>query len=434
MIVSCAPSRSGRISDSQQGVLRACCSQIEADRYHVLRLLGSGTYGEVYLARDQGSAASDSCSLVALKVIRVRSVRDSIDAWREVAFLRATKDLGPFFVQFHRLLLPRYHAEPRSRLGGEVRCHPRALTLCMDACMGGTVAERLATNELGGVDDAIELGVQLFKALVLLHEGLGVAHRDIATKNLLVDAQGGLRVADLGSACVLPAADSQGRTAPVFGRTYYVTRWYRAPELWGHHARRATYSPDKADVWAAACVLCEVALCGRVLFCCDTQDAFAALFVAALGAPADGLPRELADRSVMCSALARALERSSRSAVPTHTSAIRRFRLLPPAFKGLLLRLLDLDPTTRPSASEGLDLLLAMRDGIHAPFGKAGLQDVLAEAAGATRWRLLRMLAHAEGATFEHPPATDARPPPQGAAETARARAHPRFRKKANSV
>ena len=87
---------------------------------------------------------------------------------------------------------------------------------------------------------------QLFQALAFMHENK-LFHRDVKPENLLL--QGSLlKLADLGSCA------SIGIEGPPFTR-YISTRWYRAPEC----LLTSGFYGFKMDIWAAGCVLYEVA-------------------------------------------------------------------------------------------------------------------------------------------------------------------------------
>lgn len=105
---------------------------------------------------------------------------------------------------------------------------------------------------------------QLLRALQACHAA-GFMHRDVATTNVLLDAEGGTRLADFGQARRIAAPLGNGGAANT-GAAGSVTpgvgtRWYMAPEILFGSKRYGT----AVDMWSAGCVLAEL-LTGRPLF------------------------------------------------------------------------------------------------------------------------------------------------------------------------
>jgi serine/threonine-protein kinase len=178
--------------------------------------------------------------------------------------------------------------------------------LVMEYVEGRSLAE---LRREGGVppDDVVALGRQACAGLAHAHQA-GIVHRDIKPQNLLLQADGVLKVADFGI-----ARGSSGATITVAG-TLLGTAGYMAPELIA--GAPATVA---SDLYALGAVLYEL-LAGRpprvVATIADLNDGAAVTHVGEL-APA-----------------------------------------APPALAEAIMRCLDPDPTARPESAAELALEL----------------------------------------------------------------------------
>ncbi|KAK9753586.1 Protein kinase domain [Popillia japonica] len=90
--------------------------------------------------------------------------------------------------------------------------------------------------------------IQTLQGLEYLHLNW-ILHRDLKPNNLLVNANGVLKIGDFGLA---KAYGSPNR----INTHQVVTRWYRAPELLFGARQYSTY----IDMWAVGCILAELLL------------------------------------------------------------------------------------------------------------------------------------------------------------------------------
>ncbi|WPB76706.1 serine/threonine-protein kinase [Archangium violaceum] len=231
--------------------------------YEVVRRLGAGGYGTVYLAH----AAT---SLVALKVLPLERSR----GWeeREVDVLRRMRHPGVV------------------RLLGYVdwpEAEPRVRVLIMEHVDGLPLDEHVRGSNPSALE-VVELMRGLMEAMEAVHDA-GVLHRDVKASNILVRAEDGRPVlVDFGAGAYLGAPTLTSSVLPP------GTPEYRGPEAWDffrHHMGDAgvRYSPTRADdLWAAGVQLYWV-LTDRLPF---TGPDFLAIGAAVLNeTPAP--PREL---------------------------------------------------------------------------------------------------------------------------------------------
>jgi tRNA A-37 threonylcarbamoyl transferase component Bud32 len=228
------------------------------DEYKVLRLIGRGGMGEVYLARDTRLGRK-----VALKVIRPEALGDAEARER---FLNEAKVTARFS---HPNIVTLFGA------GDHAGCPYVAL----EYLPGQTLRERL-DEERPALKEALRLGRAIAEALAEAHRH-DVLHRDLKPQNILIPADGRLRVLDFGLAKQLHDDEAAGNAATLAGAGATVpgasgrsestiqpvfetrvkglrgTPAYMAPEQW---AEEPVGRP--ADVWALGLILHEL-LAGR---------------------------------------------------------------------------------------------------------------------------------------------------------------------------
>ena len=204
--------------------------------YDVLSLVGSGSMGEVYRARDTKLNRN-----VALKVLP--------------DIFAADPDRLARFQREAQLLASLNHPHIAAIYGLEESNGIRALVL--ELIEGPTLADRIAQGPIP-LDEAVPIAQQIAEALEAAHEK-GVTHRDLKPANIKLTADGQVKVLDFGLAKMSGAEASDATQAPTItvARTQsgviLGTAAYMAPEQ-----ARGKQIDKRIDVWAFGCVLYEM--------------------------------------------------------------------------------------------------------------------------------------------------------------------------------
>lgn len=187
--------------------------------------VGKGTYGVVYKAK-----MKDTAKMVALKKIKLDLEDEGIPstALREISLLKEL--VHPNIVQL---------------IDVEHQQNPSKLYL---------VFEWLDRDLRNYLDNSTRMSPQLLRSYMSqLLQGLdychahSVFHRDLKPQNLLIDANGMLKIADFGLA----------RAFSLPFRTYtheVVTLWYRAPEILLGQKRYGL----PVDMWSVGTIFAEM--------------------------------------------------------------------------------------------------------------------------------------------------------------------------------
>ncbi len=216
--------------------------------YEILRPLGRGGMGAVFLARDTKLGR-----LVAIKVLREQSPQG---ARRLLAEARATaRCRHENIVVIHEVdevggrpyLVLEYLEGSTLRAWLAARGRPGASA---SPAGGEDAGDRVAPGR------AIELMIPVVRALACAH-ALGIVHRDLKPENIVLTDAGPIKVLDFGIAKRLDADELSALAAPgepggeLTGPGELLgTLTYMAPEQWRH----ATIDP-RTDLWAVGVLL-----------------------------------------------------------------------------------------------------------------------------------------------------------------------------------
>ena len=264
-------------------------------RYEIESLISVGGMGEVYRARDPEGAP------VALKILRRHLVASPQAVDRFETEARATSLL-------HHPNIVTVRESGESSAG---------LFIAMEWVDGPTFREVMTA---GGVTtaQALDWSAQAARALAAAHAA-EILHRDIKPENIILGKDGQLKILDFGLARlagpVRLEVDSSGASGTISG-TLSGTLLYMPPELF-----RGETATNESDVYSLGALLYEL-WSGRHPFAADTPlEVFEAIECRVLAPP---------------------------SALSDST---------PPEIDALVLRMLDRDPSVRPSANEASDVL-----------------------------------------------------------------------------
>lgn len=270
-----------------------------AGRYEIRQQLGEGGMGVVYRAYDR-----ELKELVAIKTLRPELVGDPTLLERFKQEIRLARQIShPNVVRTHDLGVTDGH-----------------YFITMEYVEGTSLDELIKRKGALPLEVTVTVGRQLCRALEVAH-AQGVVHRDIKPQNLVVDAQGFLKVMDFGIARLV-----EGRQAPrgpglTADGTIIGTPEYMAPEqLMGQTV------DGRADLYAAGLVLFECATGRRLV----SGDSFGTILMKQVQEePPDprsivpGLPAEFS--ALVLKALAKQPEMRWQSATEFH-QALDRIR------------------------------------------------------------------------------------------------------------
>src|ERR1043165_9834752 len=230
--------------------------------YEIIRRLGSGGMGDIYLAEDKRLERK-----VALKALPAHFTKDAERVRRFQLEAKAASALShPNIIRIYEI--------------GEL---DHLHYIAFEFIDGQTLRQRMATAPLT-IAESLQIAGSVATALLAAHEA-GIVHRDIKPENVMMRANGFVKVLDCGLAklterkAAVSEAITPFQTEPgvVMGTTPYLS-----PE----QARGLNIDP-RTDIWSLGVVLYEM-VAGRTPFEAPTNSD---VLVAILGREPVPLPR-----------------------------------------------------------------------------------------------------------------------------------------------
>lgn len=210
----------------------------ELDHFLILSRLGRGGMGVVYLALDRKLGRQ-----VAIKVLPVET-RD--DAERRERLMREARSAAALL-------------HPRIATVFEVGDHADSLYIAMEYVEGETLRARLAREGALPRAEATRIAIEVADGLACAHAH-GVVHRDIKPDNVMLTADGSVKILDFGVARsqgaspVPPGVIPDAPQSPLTGTGHILgTPAYMAPEQ-----RRGDRVDARADVYALGLMTVEL--------------------------------------------------------------------------------------------------------------------------------------------------------------------------------
>ena len=190
----------GSSRDEPGGIRLFAAGTAVGSRFEIRSVRGTGGSAVVYSAFDR-----DLKQVVALKVLRA-------DRTSPAALARLRREVA----------IARQAASPRLVRVFDIDASGESVFLSMEDVEGGSLREKLAEGALP-FEETLRMAGEILEGLAVLH-GLGIVHRDVKPGNVLLAADGSVKLADFGLARHFEADETRATaTDAIVGTVEYLS-------------------------------------------------------------------------------------------------------------------------------------------------------------------------------------------------------------------
>jgi serine/threonine protein kinase len=217
----------------------------QLNHYRILKQIGEGGMGEVYLAEDAKLGRR-----IAIKVLSPKTTRNADLVRRFEQEARAASQLN------HPNIAHIYEVGAQDGLN----------FMAMEFVEGSSLREKIQNRPLP-VPEILDIALQIADALDETHTA-GIIHRDIKAENIMVTRRGRVKILDFGLAKIAPKLENFGPT-PVKTKSGVVmgTVAYMSPEQ-----VMSRETDARTDIWSFGVLLYEMST-GRLPFQAESMTA-----------------------------------------------------------------------------------------------------------------------------------------------------------------
>jgi tetratricopeptide (TPR) repeat protein/predicted Ser/Thr protein kinase len=221
------------LSDSVEWI---CLEPSEIGHYRIIRKLGAGGMGQVFLAEDGKLGRKVAIKMLSETLAGSHQARE-----RLINEAKAAAALDhPNICSIHEV--------------GEEDGH---VFIVMQYIDGQSLAERIWKGPLPP-GEVVDIGIQTAEALAEAHAA-GIIHRDIKPQNIVITRRGQLKVLDFGLAKIAPQGAQDGPDAPTWERLTEAGSILGTPGFMSPEQLRGKTIDARSDIFSLGVTLYECA-------------------------------------------------------------------------------------------------------------------------------------------------------------------------------